>query len=225
MTRRLLSGIAALTLLLCGVGQANADPITTLYSTGVDGSGNPLPDGSVDPHYTVTGGALAPNAYAIGNPGGVGWVGNTATSQWISPDPSTYGGLGPFTYTTTFSLAGLNPATAQISGMWSTDDQAQMYLNGNLVVTSPSVFTGPWSYFAPFTITSGFQAGVNTLTFVVPNGTELGAGPQGPTGMQVQMTGTANTVPEPASLTLVGLGALSLAGYGWRRRHKAKATC
>jgi hypothetical protein len=28
----------------------------------------------------------------------------------------------------------------------------------------------------------------------------------------------ANATPEPASLTLVGLGAAGLLGYGWRRR-------
>jgi hypothetical protein len=28
----------------------------------------------------------------------------------------------------------------------------------------------------------------------------------------------ANATPEPASLTLLGLGVASLAGYGWRRR-------
>jgi hypothetical protein len=32
-----------------------------------------------------------------------------------------------------------------------------------------------------------------------------------------QVTG----VPEPASLTLLGLGALGLLGYGWRRRKQA----
>jgi DNA-binding beta-propeller fold protein YncE len=33
--------------------------------------------------------------------------------------------------------------------------------------------------------------------------------------------GAATTVPEPASLTLLGIGALGLAGYGWRRLRQA----
>jgi hypothetical protein len=33
----------------------------------------------------------------------------------------------------------------------------------------------------------------------------------------------ATAAPEPASLTLLGLGALGLLGYGWRKRRQAAA--
>jgi hypothetical protein len=72
----------------------------------------------------------------------------------------------------------------------------------------------------PFSITSGFQTSINTLTFAVPNGTELNAGPQGPTGLQVDIT-SARATPEPGSLTLLGLGIAGLVGDGWRRRKQA----
>jgi hypothetical protein len=34
---------------------------------------------------------------------------------------------------------------------------------------------------------------------------------------------TPNAAPEPASLTLVGIGAAALAGYGWRRRRQVRS--
>src|SRR5207253_1804367 len=124
-----------------------------------------------DPHYTVTPGS---GPFVIGNPAAVPWVGNTATSQWITPARDTRAGPGPFTYTTTFDLAGFDPATAQITGLWSSDNEGTMFLNGNLVAVDP--FPG-WTSLVPFSITSGFQPGINTLTFAVPNGSGAGDGP------------------------------------------------
>jgi hypothetical protein len=39
--------------------------------------------------------------------------------------------------------------------------------------------------------------------------------------MSFTISPNASAAPEPASLTLLGLGALGLAGYGWRRRQQA----
>jgi hypothetical protein len=48
-------------------------------------------------------------------------------------------------------------------------------------------------------------------------GTFLGLGFQPLTSGHIDATG----VPEPASLTLLGIGALGLLGYGWRKRKQA----
>lgn len=199
-----LFAVAVVALILMGVQQVQASQIPTLFSTGVDASGNPLPDGSIDPHYTLSGGT----AYVIGCPACVGWVGNTGSSSWISPDPSTFGGGGPFTYHTSFDLTGFNPNTAKITGMIAADDQASIYLNGIDVFDTVSTFSAPWSFFENFSITSGFINGINTLDIYVPNDVETPN--DGPTGLQLDVAGTAS-VPEPSTVLLVGLGLATFA--------------
>src|SRR6476660_4079690 len=54
---RICNWIAAVTVALVSLGgasSADASPITTLFSTGVDAFGVPLAGGFVDPHYTVS---------------------------------------------------------------------------------------------------------------------------------------------------------------------------
>ncbi|HYK80176.1 MAG TPA: PEP-CTERM sorting domain-containing protein [Micropepsaceae bacterium] len=215
---RIGNWIAAVTVALVSLGgasSADASPITTLFSTGVDAFGVPLAGGFVDPHYTVSPGG---GPFAIGCPSCVGWVGNTGTSSWISPATNTFGGPGPFTYHTTFSLAGLDPDSAVITGSLAIDDEGSIFLNGVDVFDSVSTFSAPWSFFQTFTISSGFIAGVNTLDIVVPNNIETPD--DGPTGLQLNLSGTAD-IPEPGSLSLLTL-ALGVFGAS-RRRNKSRS--
>jgi hypothetical protein len=226
--------------LLIGAGQAKADFIVGLYNTGVSDTGSVLPDSSVDPHYTLisvpTGSGLGPAAYVVDSskfPIASGdWMADSSTSKWIGPtaDQSTFtdaGHTGLYVYRTIFDLTGFDPSTTVITGQWSTDNFGEdILINGiSTGFTHTDGSISSFKYFTSFTITSGFRSGLNTLDFVVDNA-PLGypGGVYNPTGLRVEMVGTATPVPEPSALTLVGTGLIGLIGYGWwQRRYRRLA--
>jgi len=221
MTKR--AGLGVALLLLVGVISARADSIS-IFNTGVDNNGVLLPDGSVDPHYTVAppGSSLSGTAYVVLQTayplGGGPWVPDGPNSKWIDPFSATPGAsipAGLYTYTTTFDLTGLIPGTAVLTGQWMTDNNGvEIILNASVFsITTPfTSFQGP---FSPFTITSGFVSGVNTLQFVI---NEDGAW----TGFRGELSGTATPVPEPGSLALLATG-LVFVGSRLRRRRAARS--
>lgn len=64
-----------------------------------------------------------------------------------------------------------------------------------------------FSSWTPFSVAAGnaslFTTGVNTLHFFAVNG-------GGPGGVRVEMIGSYSLVPEPASLSLLGMGGFGL---------------
>jgi hypothetical protein len=222
MMRKVLWSLVCLFAL--GLGSARADVITSLYSTGVDSSGNNLAAGANDPHYTLVTSSdpsfpgpniqvVNPNEYPF--PPFAGWHPNLTgpNAQWIAPNPNGTVANGPFDYTTTFNLTGFNPTTASITGVASSDDEiVGLVLNGHAIsFTTPDQSYGSLFSFA-LNNPSFFVSGVNTLEFDTMNTHGY------PTGLIVQMTGTANSVPEPTSMTLLGTGVASFAGLYWRKR-------
>lgn len=185
-------------------------PIVGLFNTGVDDAGSPLSDNAAELHYTyapwsdvttVPIVATASGGYPIGP-----WLGDDAASAWITPSASTLGpnrpdGAANYGYQIQFDLAGLNPATAAIHGKWSADDAGiDILINGQSTGQSNTVLYGSWT---PFQLLNGFVANKNTLTFLVNNGVGQAAS-TGPTGLRVEMGGTA--VPMPLSINSISQG-------------------
>jgi hypothetical protein len=200
--------------------QARAGNITTLHGTGVG-----LAVGASDPNYIMAAGSsdgttgVVPFVTGPGNPGSPPWaaVPTVDGSQWITPKaPEPVNGA--YNFQTSFSLAGLIPGTASITinAVSADDELVGVLLNG--VAVSPAITTpdtGFGSTFGPFSISSGFVSGTNTLTFLTMNTHE------GFVGLLVDMTGTAAVVPEPASLALLGIG---LSGLFTLRRFFKRST-
>jgi hypothetical protein len=186
-----------------------------IFNTGEGTGGTALPVGQTDLNYNVISAPSGAPLTALTTNPNPAWHANTAGADWISPGSS--GGsswpVGDYDYQTVFSLAGLDPSTAQLSGQWSSDNDACIVLNGvNTGICSS--FAG-FGSLASFSITSGFLAGTNTLDFVVHNG-------GGPTGVIAEVSGTAAPnppgVPEPSSLSLLVLGTSFLGLRAFRRK-------
>jgi hypothetical protein len=221
MNRRqqFMAALAALAIIgVVQISPAHATAIP-LPSTGTDASGNELPGGSLDPHYSVTG---------PGRPGGgpavvysasslfSGWVPDDPHSAWIGfQDSFSSSPHGDYTYRLTIDLTGYDPTTASLSGSWAADQFGSINLNG--LATGVFVPDGNWNAGAfpnlnPFTIPPGlFHSGVNILDFVVTE-------PDDGDGLRVRnLTLTATPVPEPASIFIL-LAAAATVSLGLIRR-------
>jgi len=160
------SAIATLTVL---------EAIPGLFNTGVDGSGVSLPSGTVDSHWTITlsadPGFPGPDALVLNDSGFPipPWLANDEFSKWIAPraDQSTGNLEGDYSYRTTFSVSGFDPATVRVAGEWATDNAGtDIVING---ISTGQRNDGQFVVWTPFQVNSGFVAGANTLDFKVNN--------------------------------------------------------
>lgn len=205
-TNFLTAAIAVLGVTLMTAPAVKAVPIAGLFNTGVDGAGAALAAGSADTHYSI----LVPSQAAIvikdAIPGT--WLANSATRRWVWQDINGQPTFTTLTFRTTFDLTGLDFSSASISGDWATDNTGlDILINGASTGNTCSGF----SSLCNFTVASGFVAGINTLDFQVQ---DLGV----ISGFLVSsISGTANAIPEPGTLAILGLG---LIGLGVTRRRK-----
>lgn len=183
--------------------------IPNMFNTGI-GEGVNLGDADENYRYgTVDGSA----AIVRNEPSLIGpiWLANTEDSRWISENANSnsHGGLHDFFYT--FSLAGLDPNTALISGRFSVDNFCQVFLN-NIVITEIS--TIGFKGYTEFTIDDNFIEGDNTIMFQVSNFNMVGK-----MGLRVEYdTATATVVPEPSVYGLLsGILVFSLIVFNKRK--------
>ena len=211
-----LAGILAALGLLMGLSSSSyaAFGLPGLEDTGA------VTDGSLGT-WEVTAGPASEGPYPVdatvvtAHPAWTAPVG----APWISvsTDGSTGIDGGTYTYTLQFQVpASIDPANVSISGLWSSDNNSRITsLNATPLYTAPGdqyelPFGTPGDYSfqnaKPFTISTGFISGLNTLTFQVDN-------PSGPSALAVNFTSAVT--PEPTTL-LVWSGLAAIGAY--RRR-------
>jgi PEP-CTERM motif len=195
--------LLALALLLVGVAQATAGPISS-GGTGYSGGGS---SGGADPMFTFTytdginiaSGTI--NTTALG--GGAFWA--TSGSLTVSS------GLAAGTYTL---FPGGPPVTTSPDGLWIYD---------NVVYCPPLLIGGPSVDNAGLLFLDATGREVNIFGNGGPSNYSLDASDPsfGYTILGTSGTFTLSDCPEPASMTLLGIGITGMAGYGWRRRKQA----
>lgn len=204
--------IIAAALAISAFSTAQAASINGLVNTGVGASG------TADTHYALSSASTASTVPVItyNNQWPISpWIGNDATSKWITPTADQSQSFdawssGTYTYSLSFDLSGFKAGTASFSGRMAADNAVTVLLNSH-TISSASGFTG-WSAFAS---NGGFIDGVNTIEFVVTNWAQNGGNP---TGLRVEFTdSTVAPVPEPETYAML-LGGLALVGAIARRR-------
>ena len=211
ITCLMVGGLLSLSLFRAPI--ASADPILGLFATGVDDSGALLPNVGSDPHYVLVGPAPSSqcplcSSNAVARATDAAWISPPIGSKWIGPvDHNDAPGGVVYRYTISFDLANMDPASAVVSGSWSSDNGSFILLNGvETGLTNGDAGSRAFEFMTPLLIDDGFIDGTNTITFVVGNNGG------GPTALLVSdLAGAATPIPEPSAVSLVLAGLLILA--------------
>lgn len=204
--------------------QMTANAVDIVLGTGVTNNNTPRSIGSIDSNYQI----VATKDYTTGLP--ISLVSSNAyvwnyndsrfatapdSAQWISPYPISTGvPTGWYTFRTTFNLNGFDPNKFKINGFLAIDNQTRgpgLLINGIDTGFALSLTDDNFVRLNPFSISSGFTNGLNTLDFIVFN-------TGGPTGLLVSMTGTF-AVPETSTYIMGLTITLIFLLIGWRRKY------
>ena len=162
----------------------NVQNVMSLFSG--SGSSGLLTVGSLDPQFT-TGNPPFANANPYVTTAAGGWLANGPNSQWVGPDLAFQSFAGVFCYTNTFYLPCTN--SARLMGQWTVAGDGGVFLNG--VPTGNALGLGSEGNWSPLILASGFVPGWNTLVFCVTNLPGSSGLPTSPTGLRVELAGTA----------------------------------
>jgi hypothetical protein len=230
--KRLIFGLAGLALLLEGVGQTRASQIfaTSYDMPNGDGTAHGGTFNYWDGNYNGTGNKTTDQAPLSGGLGAL-TDGTLATQYWFPV--SSLAGTGPYVGWTS-AHGGSNPTiTFHFAGvqnfsqvMIHFDDSHQggvappssITINGqNFTVTDPNSPGGVPAWINLFPV----NLSANALSVTLNINTSLGY--TWVFSDEMEFFGTAAATPEPAALTLFGIGIACMAGYGWRRKKLAAA--
>lgn len=158
--------------------------IATLFNSGVDATGQPLPPGQTDPHFTDQSSA-APVLAMAAHPA---WMQDDGISRFIGFTGNGMDNVnaGTFTYRTTADFTGHDLASALVKVYVAADNSLDLVKRNGTTVPGASG-SGFSSYIGPLSIPGPFNAGMNTFDFQWTN-----AGPAAnPGGLRIKWDATS----------------------------------
>ena len=199
---------------------AVAAPIT-VHNTGVDSTDTLVAPGAQTSFWTLLSAPVGATEAFGSDPFRFNccYVADSGVSAWVAPNSDGNASVGGFyVYELLVNLASFDLSMTSISGMFSTDNNGFIRVNGG-----PDAATTGFADFGAlhaFTLNSGFVAGINSIQVGANNGGN-------PTAFRVEFSSAegrpidATAVPEPASLLLVGSGIAGMVAR--RRRQKSQS--